>query len=453
MKGVLQRVWVVMVVLSMILPAAASAEVVEKLDLLEAYNAARDYDATIRAARARHQGVREEVKMAEAGFKPTLKVAAMRGRNTTDISREEMEEDEERTYDTENYSISLTQPVLNFSTIADYRKARAMVAHSETVLEEEQSSLIIRTAEAYFNLLLGHDYLMYSRSKVKAAEKTYTQASRKLKNGFGRITDVAEAEAGLDIAKAEELKAENDLEYQFGELERIIGFRPVQVCSLVPSAMDISIPGSQSIQEWIDMALASSPLVQRGREEVRIARREREKSRAARYPVLNLNAARTYSQSENNYTIGNTYDTYSLNLQFSMPLYSGGYISSTVRQASAGIIEAEEGLKHTERKIRSEVTKYYNALVDAVGKIHAYEKAVGSARVAYEGARKAYENDHGTVVEIEKAKAKELYARYQLSNIRYEFILNRLVLQHIAGSLTSEGVKEINQWLRMPISG
>ena len=444
-----------MLVMSLLLltavPAATAGAAVDTLNLLEAYDYARDYDATIRAARARHQGVQEEVKMAVAGFKPSVQVAAVRGRNATTSTVPGAVENE-RFYNTKNYSVSLRQPVLNFSTIADYRKARAMVAHSETVLEEEQSSLIIRISEVYFNLLLGQDFLMYSKAKVRAAEKTLAQARHKLERGYGRITDVAGAEAELDIARAEELQASNSLEFQFRELERIIGFCPLQVCSLMPSAMDLSIPGPQSMQEWIDEAFVSSPLVQRSREEVRIARREREKNKAAGYPVINLNASRTYSESDNNYSIGNIYDTYSLNLQLSMPLYSGGYISSSVRQASAGIIEAEERLKETERQIRSEVRKYYNALVDAIGKIHAYEKAVGSAEVAYEGARKAYEHDHGTVVEIEKAKERVLHARYQLSNIRYEFIMNRLVLKHLAGSLSAKDVEEVNRWLCVSFS-
>ncbi len=426
----------------------------ERLDLLEACAAAQEYDATIRAMRARHEGVLEEVDKAEAGFMPSVNIAAVRGRNATESTSQGVfgPVEQERFYNSINYSISLRQPVLNFTTIAEFRKAKAMVARSEKELEEERSSLIIRVAEIYMNLLLSRDFLSYTEARIRAAVQTLAQARRSLELGYGRVTDVSEAEAELDMARAEALQASNDLEFQFNELKRLIGFMPAGVYSLVPSRMELSVPGARSLQEWMDKAIASAPMVQRAREEVRIARREREKNKAAGYPVINLNASRTYSESDDNYSIGNTYDTYSLNLQLSMPLYSGGYISSSVRQASAGIIEAEERLKETERKIRSEVRKYYNALVDAIGKIHAYEKAVGSAKVAYEGARKAYEHDHGTVVEIEKAKERVLHARYQLSNIRYEFILNRLVLKHFSGSLSAKDVDEVNGWLGVPFS-
>ncbi len=420
-------------------------------DLSTAYQKAVEYDAQIRAAKADTKIYREEIGKAMADFRPRVSISGARGRNETLSITPYYYGTYQHTdqfYNSINYAFTVQQQLFNLSSIAQYKQAKAVVAKSENLLLNEESNLIMRITEAYCNVLFSEDNYEFSQSHIKASLEQLQQTKRRYEKGFGTITEVSEAQAAYDMALAEGVEIVNSLEYSRRELERMVGVYPVELCKLAPEKIVLARPNPDNVESWIALARSDSHEIAAARQEVQIERRELQKQGAVRYPSISLVGSRNYSESDNNYTIGSTYDTYSISLQMTMQLYSGGYVSAAVRQAAAKRLKAQEQLSWQERGVESNVRKYFNGVMSSVSQITAYEQAVKSGEVALKGTKKGFEVGLRTNMEVLDADQKLLSNRRNLAKARYQYILSRLQLKDSAGALSSADVDEVNGWLR-----
>jgi len=440
MKKFLRNIMVA-VVLFAALPVRA-----ETIDLMTAYENAVEYDARLRSAKADNLMNKEEVGKARSQLRPNIRMNAARGRSATQHG-EKGYFLPPQFYNTINYGVSLRQPILNLSALASYQQAKFVAAKSDTDLQREEGSLIARTTEAYCNALYAEDNLMFSKALITATEEQLQQAKRRLARGFGTITEVEEAQAGYDNAQAEEVDILNSVEFSRRELENLTGIYPDQLCKVVPEKLQLVKPTPDSVESWIVLAHSANTSVVGARHEIQIAKKEITKQRSSRYPTIDFVAGRNYSESENNYSIGTTYDTYSVSLQLSMPMYTGGYASASIRQAHAKWRRAGEQLTAQERQVDSDVRKYYNGVVSNISMIKAYTQAVKSRKVALTGTRKGYEAGLRSNVDVLDAQQKYYATERNLAKVRYQYILNLLMLKQTAGTLTSADINEVNGWL------
>jgi protease secretion system outer membrane protein len=416
------------------------------VDLSSAWQKAKEYDARLGAAQADNLMYQEEIGKARAQLRPSVRMNAARGRNATQfIGKKSSNAD---FYNSVNYGVSVRQPLLNMANIAAYRQARIVAAKSDVDLLKEESALMVRITEAYCNALYAEDNLTFSQALVTAALEQLQQAKRRFEKGFGTITEINEAQANYDMSLADGLEIVNSVEYTRRELEHLIGEYPDELCKVVPEKLVLAEPMPKSVQHWIDLALTNNRDVVGGRQEIQIAKREIEKQKYSRYPTVDLVAGRNYSESENNYSIGSIYDTYSISLQMSMPIYTGGYVSASVRQAHAKWLKAQEQLSLQERTVQSDVRKYFNGIISGIAQIHAYQQAVTSHEIALTGTKKGFDAGLRTNVDLLDAQQKLFASRRNLAKSRYQYILNRLMLKQASGTLSADDVEEVNGWLQ-----
>ncbi len=432
---------IVLAVIVVALPVHAA-----QLDLTTAYQHAVEYDARLRSAKADNLMYKEEIGKARSQFRPNVRLNAARGRSATQagyLGRLRAPD----FYNTINYGVSVRQSLFNLSNVASYKQAKIIAAKSDVDVEKEQASLIVRITEAYCNALYAEDNLTFSKALIKATQEQLQQAKRRFDKGFGTITEVEEAQAGYDNAQAEGVDIMNSVEFSRQELENITGVYPEQLCRIVPEKMLLVQPQPNNVESWIQLAHSANPEVLGARQEIAIAKKEIEKQKVSRYPTIDLVAGRNYSESENNYSIGSTYDTYSISLQMSVPMYTGGYVSASVRQAHAKWQKAEEQYSSQERGVESDIRKYYNGVVSSIAQIKAYEQAVNSHEIAFAGTKKGYEAGIRSNVDVLDAQQKLYASRRNLAKSRYQFILNRLMLKQTAGIISATDVEELNGWL------
>ena len=416
------------------------------LNLSEAYQKATGYDARLRASQADNQAYKEEISKARAQFRPNVRLNAARGRNATEhayLGRYGTPD----FYNTVNMGVSLRQPLFNLANDFEYKQAKAEAAKSDAELHKEEASLIVRITEAYCNALYADDNLEFSKAQLVAAKEQLQQAKRRYEKGFGTITEISEAQAGYDTALAEELEILNSVDFSRRELEHLTGEYPSGLCKIVPAKLVLAPPEFNGVQHWIDLAMEGNQDILGARQEIQVARREIQKQRAARYPTLDLLLGKNYAESENNYSIGSIYNTYSLTLQMIMPLYTGGYVSASVRQAQARWHKAGEQLSMQERGAQSDIRKYYNAVIASIAQIKAYEQAVKSHEIAFTGTKKGFEAGLRSNVDVLDAQQKLLASRRNLAKSRYQYILNCLMLKQSAGILSPGDIYEVNGWL------
>ena len=418
----------------------------EPVDLSTAWQKAKEYDARLGAAQADNLMYKEEVGKARAQLRPSVRLNAARGRNATQYIGKKGDT-ASSFYNSVNYGVSVRQPLLNLSNVAAYKQAEAVAAKSDLDLQKEDATLIVRTTEAYCNALYADDNLEFSQALIKAAQEQLQQAKRRFEKGFGTITEINEAQANYDMALADGLEIVNSVEFTRRELEHLIGQYPDELCKVVPEKLVLAQPEPRGVQLWINMALANNYEVLGGRQEIQIAKKEIDKQKYSRYPTVDLVGGRNYSESENNYSIGSIYDTYSISLQMSIPIYTGGYVSASVRQAHAKWLKAAEQLSLQERGVQSDVRKYYDSIVSGIAQIHAYEQAVKSHEIALIGTKKGFEAGLRSNVDVLDAQQKLFSSRRNLAKSRYQYILNRLMLKQAAGTISASDVEEVNGWL------
>ncbi|RXK88451.1 channel protein TolC [Chlorobaculum sp. 24CR] len=431
------------VLVSLILPVAASGA--EPLSLKEAYDHALEYDAQYLASEADTQIAKEEVAKAWSGFLPNIKASTSRGRNQTDQTTA-LGESPTVWYNTLSHSLSLRQPLFNLATVASYKQSRAVRAKSEALFRSEHASLIVRTAEQFCNVLFSEENIAFAKAQVEATREQFEQSKKRYENGYGTITEINEAQASYDLAVADQADAIAGLEQSRRELERITGVYTERLSRLDPEKLVLQRPEPRDVEAWVEMAREESGRISAARQEVEIARKEIDKNKAAKYPQLDLWAGRSYSVSENNYTIGSIYDTWSVSLQLSVPVYTGGFTSASIRQAYARRVKAREQLNLQERSSLTDVRKYYNAQLNSIVQVRAYEQAAKSGEIALEGTQKGFIAGFRTNAEVLDATRKLYETRRSLARARYQYILNRLMLRDAAGVLGEADLDEIDRF-------
>jgi len=423
----------------------------DALSLIGSYELAIEHDAQLRSKTAEYSAQKEEVGKARARLRPSIDASFMRGRNSTESTLQGLlgPVTEKDYYSTKRYGIYVKQSLLHLANFVSLGKAKVLAERSEELIRVQQHDLMLRVVTAYSNALYAEENLEFVRSSLKAAEGQLKQAEKRYTSGYGTVTAIKEAEANYKKRKAELLEADAARESNFRALETIIGFYPEALLGFDPEKMVISLPAPENADEWVAIALGNNHSLQASGKDVRIAEKEVAIQRYERLPTIDLVAGKSYSESADNYTIGSKYDTYSMSVQLAVPIYTGGYTSAAVRQATLNRIAARESFDLIERNIASAVRKYFNAIVVSQAQITAYEQAVEASQEALKATRKAYLHGFRSNVDVLNAQEDLLLSRRNLAKSRYQFLLNRVYLKEAAGTLSESDLLEMNDWLAM----
>lgn len=420
------------------------------LDLRQAYDAAYENDATIRASRAGAEASRERLPQARAQQLPTVSFNAVRNHNdltskTHNFLGQPVKA--ENRYYSDSQTLSVRQPLYRPYLNALVQQAQAQIEDTDAALERDEQSLVTRVGEAYFDALLALDQLLL----VGAQKTTYTtqlDAARKsLDAGSGTRTDIDEARARLDMTLAQELEAQQNVEFTRRRLEVLTG-RPVGVLArLDVQRFSPALPVPNQVDAWIERAEQASPEMQSLRAQLDAARLEVEKAQAGHKPTLDAVVQWSRSNSDSVTNVNSRYDNKSIGLQLSVPLYAGGYVSSTVRQAVAAQERAREALEATRRDLGVRVHREFRGMTEGVLRVGALEQAVRSAEQAVLSNQKSFQAGSRTTVDVLNAQQQKISAQRDLAQARYMYLVSRLRLLALAGEDRLASVGQVNSAL------
>ena len=210
-------------------------------------------------------------------------------------------------------------------------------------------------------------------------------------------------------------------------------------------AMPLLTPEPADINAWSDMAVMENLDVLAGIQAVDIARDEIKVQYAGHLPSLDFRAGRSYSESD---TAGDSERTSnSISLQLSLPIYSGGAVSSRVRESRERLDQQLERLEQIRRQVHRETRESFLGVMSGISQIRALEQAVISSEVALEATRAGFEVGTRTAVDVVQSERATFQARRDLARARYDYIINSLNLKKAAGILTVDDIRRINEWL------
>ncbi|TMG74684.1 MAG: TolC family outer membrane protein [Betaproteobacteria bacterium] len=420
---------------------ALSAAPVRAADLLQIYRDALANDSAYASARATRDAGLESLPQGLAQILPTVNATAFTQYNNIDISFRGAAPDSQRQGNSNGFAVTLTQPLFNWQNIQVYREAGFRAAQAEAVFGQATQDLIVRVAQAYFDVLASQDSLAFIQGQKVAISEQLAQAKRNFEVGTATITDTHEAQARFDLATSQEIAAQSDLEFKKRALQQIVGKFPEGLEPL-KSSIELNPPKPTSMEDWATAAANQGYPVRAQEAALEIAVREIERARAGHLPTLNIvGSAGANSSSISATAVNNTPSdatSRTIGLQLAIPLYAGGNVSSLVRQAVANREKAQQDLESTRRTAALSARQSYLGVTNGMAQVRALEAALVSSRSAV-----------GVRINIDVLNAQQqVYSTMRdLSRARYDTILNGLRLKAAAGTLGEADVEEVNRLL------
>ena len=444
-----------------LLPASAFAE-----DLLQTYELARTGDPQLSAAESDRRAVKEGAVQARGAMLPQIDGSASFNRdwNHVDgnaptaidpITGEITGGNRTTKTNTRRTGVNLDQMVYDRSLFTGLKSQKALSKGADFSLESANDDLIIRTSQAYFNVLVAIETLAAAEAQETALKKQFDFADKRLEVGLAPITDVHEARAQYDSARANTIVRRNELEDAYQALTEITG-QPVRNLKGLPEDYKPELPPEQTVESWVESAVKNNPALMAKDYQVRSAAADVETARAGHWPRLYLGASYSDSNSWGDLSRGGTLiapfnsdHTYGpgIGLTLSVPIFSGGVTQSRVRAALARRDTAQDQLEQQKRALERSTRSAYQALVAGVSEVEARRLAVVSAKAAYEASQVGLEVGTRTVIDVLINQQNLFNAQQLYAQAKYGFLQNRLRLDQAAGQLDIADVQDVNRLL------
>lgn len=447
------------------LPTAASAE-----DLMQTYELARAGDPQFAAAESTRDATKEGAVQARAAMLPqidgnaTIRKSRTKGPSTfqADPTADPVSGEVDSESTTRNFGVDANQMVFDRSRFTTLRSQNALSRASDFTLEAAGDSLVTRTSAAYFNVLIAIETLAAAEAQEAALKKQFDFADKRLEVGLAPITDVHEARAQYDSARANTIVTRNALADAWQALSEITG-QPIETLKALPSDFQPALPNEQDAEAWVQTALQNNPQLAALEQQVASANADVETARSGHWPTLYLSGGygdnrttgdRTFSAGT--FSATNPIESESrgpnIGLTLSVPIFSGGATQSRVRQAIANRDVRADQLEQQRRAVVRATRNGYQSLLAGISEVEARRLALVSAQAAYDASQVGLEVGTRTVLDVLTNQQNLFNAQREYARAKYNFLQTRLALEQSAGTLDAGDVQDVNRLLTVDTS-
>ena len=431
--------------ISLLLATLCAAPPLLAADLLQVYRDAVAYDAQYAAARATAEAGREKLPQGLAGLLPTVSASASTTWNQNSYPTRTPPSPVDTNFNSNGYSVNLTQPLFRWQNFVQYGQAQYQVAQAEANFAQAKQDLILRVAQAYFDVLYAQENLKAVQANKSAIAQQLEQAKKNFEVGTATITDTHEAQSRYDLATAQEIAADNDLEVKRQALRVIIG-KDAGELNRLRSDATLAPPQPAALDKWVDAAEKDSFSVQAQQAAAEVAAREVERNRAGHLPTLD--AVANYTESRAGATQFNDARFEStargVGLQLNIPLFQGGYVNSKTREAAANREAAFAALDNARRNAALSARQSYLGVVNGIAQVRALEAALVSSGSALESNKLGYEVGVRINIDVLNAEQQVYSTRRDLARARFDTLLAQLRLKAAVGTLGEDDLQQIN---------
>ncbi len=436
------------------------------VDLVGIHDLAIKNDPQLQAAAYRKDATGENTRQAWSNLLPTISGRATRnwGNATTKIGEVQFPDGsvqprskQDSDIDTEFYSFDLRQSLYAQSNYENLDIARGQVSQAEATYNIAYQDFLVRVAGGYFSVLTAQDGVIFAEAEEKALQRQFEQAEQRFEVGLTAVTDVHEARASYDNARARAIVSRNNLADTKEALVELTGqyfddYDPLQ------EVLPLVKPLPESAEEWVDIAMQYNPTVIFAHMGVEIADANIRLQRSGHYPTLDLvgslnrftNNKRAFTSltGENFATTEIGSDDNQIGLQLSVPLYQGGLITSRTRQARYLLNAVNEDLDQRQRAVVRNTKNSYRAVIAGIEQVGAFGQAMISAESALEATQAGFEVGTRTIVDVLIAQQRYFQAQRDNSLARHTYIVDHLRLKAAAGVLAQEDLQKVNNILQ-----
>jgi len=414
-------------------------------DLVGVYHDALASDPAFQSARAQYSAGIEKLPQARSGYLPLLSgtASAFHNRISNDIAPN-------INYNTTTYAVTLSQPIFRLQNWIAIDQAHQQVLQSEAGLASAGQDLILRVAQAYFDVLLAQDNVALSDSQKTAISEQLAQAKRNFEVGTATIVDTLEAQARYDQSNAKLISDRNDLEVKRRALQQLLNKVPASLAPL-KDPLVLAPPKPDDIEAWVKVAADSSFTVVSAKANSEIAREEVGRQKASRLPTVDATAswAKGYDPTSQQLgLVGPNSTTSSIGITLSMPFYTGGLNQSRIREALANQTRADQDLENAQRTTAQAVRQNFLNVTSGIAQVQALEQALTSTQSQLDSTILGRDVGVRTSVDVLNAQQQVYQTRRDLQQARYNYLLNTLRLKAAAGQLAEGDVEDVNRALQ-----
>ncbi len=456
---------------SLVLVGAARAT-----DLVQVYDDAVQFDPQIHEADATRLAARENSPQALAALLPQIS-------GTGAISRTRSETNSVEAFpsaanpselvplpfsvggytDERQYNLQLQQSVFSWANWQTLSRAHKQVAQAEADYKAAQESLIQRVATAYFNVLAAQDTVDADQAALTAVSQQLEQATKRYEVGLNPITDVKEAQAAHDADAAAVIEAKRQLA-SFQQALREITNQDYQTLAKPGETMALNPPQPADIDHWVQLSMDQNLSLLSSRLAADVARKSVQISRSGHLPTLSITGQRGVQNEEINQNeafggppanirFPQSSNSNEIQLQVTVPIFSGGLTQSQVRQAQYQWIAAKDHVQLISRQTEHLARDSYNGLVSKIQQVNALRQGLESAQVALQATEAGYGVGTRTEVEVLQGRQSLVQAQVSYWQSRYDYLNDVIALRLAAGTLTRETLVELNRSLTALMGG
>lgn len=429
---------------------------VQAVDLVGVHEQALKYDPVLQAAEFRRQAAQENKTIAWSNMLPQLGASGRWGwgESSTKVASLNLADQD---IETVSYSVDLAQSLYRQANYESLDIARGQISQADAVYQTAYQDFLLRVSTSYFTVLTLIDGVTFAEAEEKAFKRQFEQAEQRFEVGLTAVTDVHEARATYDNARARAIVARNNLEDAKEALYELTGQYFEQFDALQEN-LPLVEPDPANSEEWVQMALQSNPQVLTARATVEVADANMRLARSGHFPTLDLVAG--WSQFTNKQYVyrdlingielttdlENTDTTIGLILD--VPIYQGGRVSAQTRQAGRLLDATAQDLDATNNAVVRQTENAFRAVLAGIQEVEAFRQASISAESALEATQAGFEVGTRTIVDVLIAEQRKYQAQRDNSVARHAYILRHLQLKAVAGLLTAEDLAVVNQLLR-----
>lgn len=421
----------------------------QALDLGDAYALALRNDPTWQGSIAEREAGLENLAIGRAGLLPRLSYRYNRARNDSEVTQRSQFGDVTTQRDYRSYSSTLTleQPLFDYAAWSDYRRGVAQAALADERYRGRGQELMVRLFGAYSEALFANEQIALAQAQRRTYAEQMTLNERLLKGGEGTRTDVLETRARYELAQAQEIEAGDNLDAALHALQAIIG-EPVAVEDLAPMTADFRVQPltPTRFERWRDLAVAHNAELASQRHGLEVAEQNIERQRAGHLPSLSAYASKGISSSSSESSYNQRYDTDSIGVQLSVPLYAGGGVQALVRQARAQRDAAGFELDAQLNDTLTQLRRQFNLCASGTAKIRAYDLAVKAASALVQATRKSVRGGERVNLDVLDAEQQLFSARRDLAQARHEYLRAWLQLRYLAGVLEAGDLNALSRY-------
>ena len=414
--------------------------------LVDVYSIAKSKDTEIREAEANYNASAQARPIARASLLPQISLNAETSDNSLDTDGQTFGvSGTDVDFNSHGYGLRLTQSLYNHEFYVQLRQSKNTVAKAQVVLDDSKQELILRVTELYFNVLAAQDDLKFATAEKDAINRQREQAEKRFEVGLVPITDVKEAQSSYDSAVAREIDAQIALELSLDALAVVTEDRITSLKTL-SDRMELVRPDPDSVEEWINTALNQNLALLINEYDTKIAQQEIKLNQAKHLPTVDIVAS--YNDTDTGGLSGSRQTEDSrIGLELNFPIFEGGrthYQTKESQYLYKASLEAHERIR---RETTRDTRDAYHNVVAGISRVGAFGKAVESAEVAAEATEAGFEVGTRTSVDVLLALRSVFQAQRDYSRSRYDYLLDTLRLKRSTGTLNSDDLLQIDNWL------